>query len=565
MFFSDAIMPLVKLVGRVLPMATCLGDCVLRNIEEWRRNGRDQLAASLVPTAAVVDYGGEKLSPDRMGAFVAANVDMLEDLLKDIFGCHTDNRIEVNATEEKLIPTTPELPPDARSDLRNLVIAVASGYGSSGFHNFHHASHVAHFSNLLVNGCSKDGSGIACDPLARFAIVLSALVHDIGHTGVPNEQLAVESPQLAKKYANKSIAEHNSIDVAWNMLNSDCFEHLQNCLFEDDGERERLRKLLVNCVMATDIFDKDLRSTRKMQWDKVYSNNKYPSDAEEEDLKTTIVIDHIMQASDVAHTMQDWDLYRQWNENLFLEMYQAFFDGRSKTDPTSGWYSGELWFFDNWIIPLATNLKACGVLNIVSEQLVKQAKSNRARWETEGKEICEAMFESAKAKVNSLSASYARSVSPMHQTKSEIILTSMMVNEVECLSKVVRRYERKMESACGNLIAVAYKGRPDGQDLCKKSWGDIHGHFKEQEWYKMYSDDELRNNGSLPMVKKKYTKGKHVSHLVRSHKIGRISFLSSSKEGPDEGGDDISSIGSGASGLRRNLLTAEKVILGKAA
>ncbi|CAJ1956415.1 unnamed protein product [Cylindrotheca closterium] len=562
-FLSDALVPLVKLVGIVLPKATYLGGCVMRNLEQWRRNGRDRLAASLIPTATVEDYRGEKLSLDRMGALVAANVDMLEGLVKDIVGCHVDNRIRVSAAEEAFTPKTPDLPRQVHSELRKFVIVAASGYESNDFHNFQHASHVAHIANILVNGIngidgSKDGSRIACDPLARFAIVLSALIHDVGHSGVPNKQLAVEHPKLAEKYSNKSIAEQNSIDIAWKMLNLDCFAHLQDCIFENDGERERLRKLLVHCVMATDIFDKDLRSIRKIQWDKAYCNNKLlPSDAEEKDLKTTIVIDHIMQVSDVAHTMQDWELYRQWNENLFLEVYQAFLDGRSDEDPTAGWYSGEIWFFDNWVVPLATNLKACGVLDIVGEELVKRAKSNRNRWETEGKDICEAMFKSAKAKVVLRSSHNIRSVSPKHPTESEIIMTSAMVNDVECLSKVVRRYERKLEAACGNLIAVAYKGGPDGKELRKKSWEAIHSHFKQQEWYKMYSEDELSVDGSLPSFKN--NKSKDASHIVRSRKLGLVTFISSSQEGPEED-DDVSSIGSIVSGLRSQLMVAENII-----
>mmetsp|Transcript_22486 Transcript_22486/g.55637 ORF Transcript_22486/g.55637 Transcript_22486/m.55637 type:complete len:1526 (-) Transcript_22486:168-4745(-) len=566
MFFSDAVMPLVNQMERVLPKATCLGDCVLRNIEQWRRNGRDRLAASLVPTATVENDRGEKLSLDRMGALIAANVDVLEGLLKDLVASHAENRTRVRAndhrrmnlpvdeiqmsiemkskTTEDFRPTS-DLPPHVRAELRDFVITVASGYESNNFHNFQHASHVAHLANLLVNGIngidgSMDGSGIACDPLARFAIVLSALVHDVGHTGVPNNQLAVEHPELAEKYSNKSIAEQNSIDVAWDMLNSDSFEHLQHYIFEDAEERERLRKLLVNCVMATDIFDKDLRSIRQTRWDKVYSDSeKLHSDEEEQHLKATIIIEHIMQAADVAHTMQDWELYRQWNESLFLEFHQAFLDVRSDKDPSDNWYNGELWFFENWVVPLATNLKTCGVLDIVSDQLVEQAKSNRRQWEAEGKEICAAMVKSAKAKANSRTISDTRSISSMRSSESEIMLTSKIVNEVESLSKVVKRYERKMEAACGNLIAVAYKGRPDGKDLRKKNWSDIHHHFKQQEWYKLHSDDELSVDGSVLSG----TKGGQLS-----------SYLGGRKNS-----DDLSSIGS-VSGLRSQLMLAEKVI-----
>jgi class 3 adenylate cyclase len=567
MFFSDAIVPLVNHVEKILPRSTRLGDNVRRNIGLWRTNGRERVAASLLPSATVEDYRGESLSLDKIGALIATNVDMLESLLKDVAASHTKDR-EVGDLEEEMskrvsnpvdeiqmviemkkkngqaFQPTSDLPTEVRAELRDFVITIAAGYQNNEFHNFQHASHVAHLSHLLVKGINgvdgnKDGTGIACDPLARFAIVLSALVHDVGHTGVPNGQLAKEHPDLALKYANKSIAEQNSIDVAWDILTADCFHHLQHCIFEDGKERERLRQLLINCVMATDIFDKDLRAIRQSRWDKCYSDSaKLSCKVEKAHVKATIVIEHIMQASDVAHTMQGWEVYRQWNENLFLEMHEAFLEGRADKDPFEGWYGGELWFFDNWVIPLAQHLKACGVLDIVSDQLLTQAQRNRRQWEVEGKEISLSMLEAAKTKADQQLLS-ARSVTSARSSKSEVMLTSQIVSEVESLSKVVRRYEQKMEAVCGNLIAVAYKGKPDANQLRKQSWSDIHQHFKQQDWYRMYSDDEFSADGS------------EVNSYIREGRRSRAM---------PRGGDDLSSIGSSASGLRSQLDIAEKVI-----
>jgi hypothetical protein len=90
--------------------------------------------------------------------------------------------------------------------------------------------------------------------------VLSALVHDVGHAGVPNGRPAEERPGFADKYRNKSIAEQNSIDTAWDILMADCFKNLQHCMFESTEERH----------MATDIFDEDLRPLRQSRWEKVF-------------------------------------------------------------------------------------------------------------------------------------------------------------------------------------------------------------------------------------------------------------------------------------------------------
>jgi 3'5'-cyclic nucleotide phosphodiesterase len=58
--------------------------------------------------------------------------------------------------------------------------------------------------------------------------------------------------------------------------------------------------------------------------------------------KATIVIEHIIQASDISHTMQHWNVYRKWNQNLFEELYIAYLNGRTEKNPVEFWYQGEI-------------------------------------------------------------------------------------------------------------------------------------------------------------------------------------------------------------------------------
>ena len=60
--------------------------------------------------------------------------------------------------------------------------------------------------------------GITSDPLTQFACVFSALIHDVDHPGVPNTQLIKENAKVAGFYRNKSVAEQNSVDLAWDLL-----------------------------------------------------------------------------------------------------------------------------------------------------------------------------------------------------------------------------------------------------------------------------------------------------------------------------------------------------------
>jgi 3'5'-cyclic nucleotide phosphodiesterase len=149
-------------------------------------------------------------------------------------------------------------------------------------------------------------------------------------------------------------------------------------------------------VMATDIMDGDLKQLRNKRWEKAFSDDSIMSKEEKKDnvnRKATIVIEHLIQASDVVHTMQHWHIYRKWNERLFCEMLQTFQDGRTCYDPTKQWYESELGFFDHYIIPLAKKLKDCGVFGVSSEEYLNYAQNNRDEFADRGKVIIEEMIQ----------------------------------------------------------------------------------------------------------------------------------------------------------------------------
>lgn len=304
-----------------------------------------------------------------------------------------------------------ELSPEIMSQLRDYVSTLSCMYRDNPFHNFAHASHVTMASNKLLSRVTAPDDvysnttvtlamnlhdytyGLTSDPLTQFAIVFSALIHDVDHLGVSNYQLVKEKTTTASKYSGKSVAEQHSVDLAWEMLMDPSLEELRHCIYANETEYQRFRQLVVNCVIATDIFDKDLKELRNKRWELAFHHDgeeKVGMETMNEDFnrKATIVIEHIIQAADVSHTMQHWHVYQKWNERLFKEMYLAYKAGRGgDKDPTDGWYKGEIWFFDNYVIPLAQKLKECGVFGVSSAECLNYAVQNRQEWEKKGEDI----------------------------------------------------------------------------------------------------------------------------------------------------------------------------------
>jgi hypothetical protein len=72
-------------------------------------------------------------------------------------------------------------------------------------------------------------------------------------------------------------------------------------------------------------------------------------------------------------------------------MYCAYDCGRSEKNPAEFWYKGELWFFDNYVIPLAKKLLECNVFGVSSDECLNYATANRNEWHAKGEEIVEQM------------------------------------------------------------------------------------------------------------------------------------------------------------------------------
>jgi hypothetical protein len=102
-------------------------------------------------------------------------------------------------------PTEQPIPIDSsiQNDLRSYVMMISEMYHENPFHNFEHACHVTmsvnkllqrivspelsddqmqqskNDANFLHNHLKQSTYGIYSDPIAQFAIVFSALIHDV--------------------------------------------------------------------------------------------------------------------------------------------------------------------------------------------------------------------------------------------------------------------------------------------------------------------------------------------------------------------------------------------------
>ena len=407
------------------------------------------LSASIILTPFLVSIGNQTASKEQIQRLVDWNSDVLIQLLKQVVGKRMASGKEISWDEEPVLqekqgqtildevtevidlpgftqncyydPDFIDLPPGAEDQLRDYVRVVANAYhNENAFHCLHHASSVTTaltklLSRILVkdltdleeyeneDDCSDSESepdvtdaiashlhshtyGITSDPLSQFALVLSAFLHAVDHRGLPNHELVKEEPEEAARYKNRSVTEQRSVEKAWAKLMEPQFKELRQSIYVDETELQRFRQVVVNSVLATDMLDEELQLLRRKRWEKTL-NKTVDTTPEDVNRKATIVLEHLIQAANIHHSMQSWVVFEKWSNRLFEERYQAFKSGRSTNDPSLTWYDDQLQMFDNIAIPLAMQLKDCDAFVVAPDDILDYAVRNRRQWSSVGNSV----------------------------------------------------------------------------------------------------------------------------------------------------------------------------------
>jgi hypothetical protein len=381
---------------------------------------------------------------------------VLEEVKKPITFPSTDEDHDIHFLEDIVEAENLEIPQAVVHQLRDYVLTISSFYhGDNHFHNFEHASHVvmtadrllkrildAHPDEKLSTGENRifgDGDAVSgssesdpassgvghygghgddilpllSDPLVQFAIVFSAMIHDVNHPGAAANLPNAQTKQTRSDGKFDEMIGHHSFIFAWDLLLSEKFGELRKCIMASPGDALCFRQVVLHCVVSAASTEKMIVSQRRRNWSVAFHQQKQQEIREQSssvtNLKATCIIELLMQAADMAHAMQTWHIYQRWTEKLFLECYYREIDlavidlgEKSNTlaeqSPTKGhassrdkWYAGELEFFEKHVIPVANKLKESGLLGSASDVYLNNAIENRQEWTLQGKEVIAAV------------------------------------------------------------------------------------------------------------------------------------------------------------------------------
>ncbi len=130
---------------------------------------------------------------------------------------------------------------------KNFMETMECGYKNNPYHNAIHATDVLQTVHALLTRSSKTSH---LNDIEKFALLISAIVHDYEHPGVNNIFEKATETDRALLYNDQSILENHHCSQAFRVMNKPNCNILESL---DKEQRKYFRETVISLVLATDI------------------------------------------------------------------------------------------------------------------------------------------------------------------------------------------------------------------------------------------------------------------------------------------------------------------------
>ena len=205
---------------------------------------------------------------------------------------------------------------------------VGKEYENTPYHNALHGADVMQsVCAALVNAAPL------LDALSNesvFAALIAAAVHDVGHFGRTNNFLINTHHRLAMVYNDQSVLENYHVARAMELMQQ------KNCnilgCFADQSERKKIRKILIHCVLHTDMA-KHMDTLARLDTD--LSGKGVNAVAPEEHVRCLGLLLH---CCDVGNPAKNWPIYLEWTDRVMQE-FNAEYDEETELHIPHGFFN----------------------------------------------------------------------------------------------------------------------------------------------------------------------------------------------------------------------------------
>ena len=225
----------------------------------------------------------------------------------------------------------------------NIVLNIKDQYLDVPFHNFRHAFMVLQISYLIVKE-SPLLKRVLGRPEHRFALLVSALCHDIGHPGNNNDFEIRTKSDRALLYSDQSVLENFHCRLASETLLNYKVDKLM-----PPGTWKSFRSCMIKAILST-----DMKHHTKLKTE-LYKGLRNPDLVQVSDW-----VAYLVHAADLGSLTLKWELAKGWEERLFDEFSQQAAKEKMRGLPVTPYMSGQsntmrsdiqLGFIENILLP----------------------------------------------------------------------------------------------------------------------------------------------------------------------------------------------------------------------
>lgn len=202
--------------------------------------------------------------------------------------------------------------------LNNYMQKINEKYLNNPFHNSLHGADVGQtVYALLCNGTWHR----TLSTVDKFALLVAAFSHDVGHNGENNQFLIKSDSNLALRYGDESLLEKMHLCIAWDTLQSENCSFLNNLL---QADRKRFSHVFKISILGTDNakhFEK--LSALKALIESGDASKPFKVQGGCQDKKLDLILELIVHAADISNPAKAYlnGPYEVWCEKIMEEFY----------------------------------------------------------------------------------------------------------------------------------------------------------------------------------------------------------------------------------------------------
>eukprot|EP00916_Digyalum_oweni_P020251 GHVL01033783.1.p1 GENE.GHVL01033783.1~~GHVL01033783.1.p1 ORF type:complete len:915 (+),score=108.26 GHVL01033783.1:335-2746(+) len=221
--------------------------------------------------------------------------------------------------------------------LQHFCPTLQSSYSKLPYHNAVHAVDVANccYSILKAEELSKTS------PLLRFAAIIAALAHDVGHQGLDNGYMVKSRSNESYIWNDTSVLENMHAAILFSLIRK---KHLDFTSSMDCDEYDAFRSACLHMILATDMGkhfdilrdfksafhyteDADMTSRRAangiLNWDETLSciGKKTLLRLNEDNTLMRLMLQMIIKVADLSHVAKPWHIHHSWSILITQELH----------------------------------------------------------------------------------------------------------------------------------------------------------------------------------------------------------------------------------------------------